>query len=64
MGVGWYIAGCVVLGVMGGLWLDGKLHTNPWFAVLGLFLGLGVAFWGVYRVVLPFWRESRDKKGK
>ncbi len=29
-------------GVVGGRWLDGRLGTTPLFAVVGLFLGLGI----------------------
>lgn len=29
-------------GVVGGRWLDGRMGTTPLFAVVGLFLGLGI----------------------
>ena len=59
VGVGWYVAGCIVLGVMGGLWLDGKLHTDPWLMLLGLGIGLAAALWGTYRMLEPMMEKRR-----
>ncbi len=53
VGIGWYIGICIVLGLLGGLWLDGKFGTKPLLTVLGLVLGLILAFYGVYRMILP-----------
>ena len=53
VGVGWYIGACITLGVMGGLWLDSKFNTNPILVIVGLILGTVIAFYGVYRMVLP-----------
>ncbi len=52
-GLGWYIALCIVLGVVGGVWL-GKLTGQAALMVLiGTVLGSVIAFYGVYRMVLP-----------
>ena len=52
-GLGWYVALCIVLGILGGLWL-GKLTGQVALLVLaGTILGSVVAFYGVYRMVLP-----------
>ncbi|MCX6023229.1 MAG: AtpZ/AtpI family protein [Chloroflexi bacterium] len=51
LGLGWYVAICIVLGILGGLWLDGKTGKIPLFTLLGLFLGLIAAFTGLYRMV-------------
>ena len=53
LGLGWYVALCMILGVMGGLWLDGKLDVRPLFTLLGLTLGLAVALYGAYKLVQP-----------
>ena len=63
VGVGWYIGICIVLGVWGGLWLDSKLNTKPILVIVGLVLGIIVAFYGVYRMVLPN-ISSKGNKGK
>lgn len=52
-GLGWYVAVCIVLGIVGGVWL-GKLTGHVALLVLaGTVLGSVVAFYGVYRMVLP-----------
>ena len=60
VGVGFYIGGCVVLGVFGGHWLDSKLDTSL-FWIIGLILGIAVAFYGVYQLLLPLIGNKRGK---
>ena len=60
VGVGFYIGGCIALGVFVGLWLDSKLNTGL-FWVVGLILGLIVAFYGVYQLLLPLMGNKRGK---
>ena len=41
----------VVLGLLGGRWLDGRLKTTPLFTLIGLLFGLGVGgFWAYLRI--------------
>lgn len=51
LGIGWYFATCIVLGVVGGKWLDGRLDTAPLFALIGTLLGLAAALYGGYRTL-------------
>ena len=51
-GVGFYIAGCIISGVVLGVWLDSKVDTSPLFLLLGLGFGLFAAFYGTYRMLL------------
>ena len=51
LGIGWYVATCIVLGVVAGLWLDGRAHTEPIFALVGLGFGLAAAIYGGYRML-------------
>ena len=62
VGVGFFVAGSILLGVVGGLWLDNKLNSEPIGVIVGLLLGLIIAFYGVYRMVLPFMSNKRDKE--
>jgi ATP synthase protein I len=62
IGVGWFVGLSILLGVWGGHWLDEKLGTTPVMAIAGLILGLVVAFYGVYRMLLPLMRNKRDKE--
>jgi hypothetical protein len=52
VGIGWYVAICITFGVGGGVWLDSKLDTSPALTLAGLFLGLLLAFWGGYRMLM------------
>ena len=61
-GVGFFIAVCILLGTFAGLWLDGKLNTEPIFMIVGLLVGLVVAFYGVYQMVRPLMNNQRDKE--
>jgi ATP synthase protein I len=61
-GIGFYIAGCIVLGVVLGVWLDRKVDISPLFTLLGLGLGLFAAFFGTYRMLLLTLWEGRGKR--
>jgi F0F1-type ATP synthase assembly protein I len=52
-GMGWYVALSIVLGVLGGLWLDNKLGTSPLLTLSGTLLGVVAAFYGMYKMVAP-----------
>ena len=60
-GVGFFIGGAITLGVFTGLWLDEKLNTSL-FGIIGLALGLVVAFYGVFRMLLPLIGNKRNKE--
>ncbi len=62
IGVGWFIGISILLGVLGGRWLDSKFGTEPILVIVGLIFGLVVAFYGVYRMLLPLMRSKRDKE--
>jgi F0F1-type ATP synthase assembly protein I len=61
-GVGFFIAGSIVLGVVAGRWLDSKLGSEPLWLIVGLFLGIAVAVYGVYAMLRPF-LNNRGNKG-
>jgi F0F1-type ATP synthase assembly protein I len=52
-GLGWYIAFCVVAGIVVGILLDKATGLSPLFAIIGVILGSIIAFWGVYKMILP-----------
>jgi len=62
IGSSFYIGVCIFCGVAGGLWLDNKFNTRPIFILLGLTLGLIIAFWGFYRMVIPIIKEYSEPK--
>ncbi|MFC1903612.1 AtpZ/AtpI family protein [Chloroflexota bacterium] len=62
IGVGFFIAGSILLGVVAGLWLDNRLNTSPVLVIVGLILGIVVAFYGVYQMLLPLIGSRKDKE--
>jgi len=63
VGLGFYVGGSIVLGVVGGRWLDSKLNSEPIWTIVGLILGIVVAFYGVYRMILPNISKRQNKGG-
>ncbi len=62
VGVGFFIGGSIVLGVFAGLWLDSKLNTSPILVIVGLALGIVIAFYGVYQMLLPLIGNKQGKE--
>ena len=62
-GLGWYVALCIVIGVVAGFWLDRIVGTIPIFTLLGVVLGSIAAFWGLYKMVYPLLYSSRHSLG-
>ena len=62
VGVGFFIAGSIVVGVVLGLWLDTRLNTKPVLIIAGLILGISVAVFGVYQMLLPLLGKKQDKE--
>lgn len=60
--VGLELAGAVLLGLLGGWWLDRRLDTLPWLTLLCSSAGLGG---GMYIVIKKLLRSGeRPPKGK
>jgi ATP synthase protein I len=67
-GIGFYIAGSIILGILGGRWLDQKLDSSPLWFIIGMILGLAVAFYGTYSMLKPLLNNAGNNgnngKGK
>ncbi len=61
-GLGWYIALCVVAGILIGIGLDKVTGLSPLFTLIGVVLGSVAAFWGVYKMILPVLYGSRHSE--
>ncbi len=59
--VGFFVAGSIILGVLGGRWLDSKLNSEPVFLLVGLILGIVTAFYGVYSMLRPLLHDKNNK---
>ena len=51
---------CILVGVFGGRWIDGKLGTEPGFLIFGDICGLGAAGKAILRTV----REMKEVTAK
>ena len=64
LGIGWYFALCIILGIVGGVLLDRQVEKDHIFTLIGLFLGLILAFFGGYVMLLEElglrWRRRGD----
>ncbi|MFC2069628.1 AtpZ/AtpI family protein [Chloroflexota bacterium] len=59
-GIGFFIAGSIIGGLLGGIWLDNKLNTEPVFLIVGLILGIAFAFFGVYNMIKPIMDSMKN----
>ena len=46
---GFQFTSAVLAGVLGGIWLDGKLGTSPWMVIVLVFAGSALGFYSLYR---------------
>lgn len=63
--LGWTLALSVVLGVFGGRWADSHWDTEPWFLLLGAFLGIGIGLYHFIKAALytPSDTKAADGEG-
>lgn len=61
-GIGFYIAGSIIVGIVAGRWLDEKMNSEPVWLIVGLILGIAAAVYGVYMMIKPF-IGSNGRKG-
>lgn len=64
VGIGWYVALCLLSGSLGGIWLDNRVGSSPLFILLGLGAGLAVAAFGMYRMLMAVLSQSQGMKGQ
>lgn len=57
LGIGWYFATCIILGVALGHWADEATGLTPLFTLVGATFGLAVALVGGIRMLLDFLRR-------
>lgn len=58
LGLGWYVALCIVVGAVGGIWLDRLSGLTPLFTLLGVLFGTVAAFYGLYKMVIPLFNSN------
>ncbi|MDP6824023.1 MAG: AtpZ/AtpI family protein [Dehalococcoidia bacterium] len=60
MGAGWAVALSIAGGAGGGFWLDGQFDTSPVLTLVGLAIGIVVAFAGMIRILSAMWNGNSD----
>jgi len=50
----------VLVGFIGGYWLDGKLGTSPWLTLIGLAYGIAAAARALYRAARRATKEAEE----
>ena len=60
LGLGWYVVTAIGVGVLVGILSDHWLGAAPIFVLVGLVLGILVAFWGMYKMVTPLLKTNSD----
>lgn len=61
VGVGFFVGSSILGGVVAGRWLDSKFHTEPILVIVGLLLGVTVAFYGIYQMLLPLLGKKNNQ---
>ena len=60
-GAGFELAGCILIGLFGGQWIDKKLGTAPWLLILGVFIGAAAGIFNMYRTLTTAERRARSQ---
>lgn len=48
----------LLVGLFGGRWLDGKLGTDPWLAIIGFCFGVAAGYRSIYRAAQAANRDA------
>jgi F0F1-type ATP synthase assembly protein I len=61
-GVGIQFALAIILFLYVGQWIDKRVGTNGLFTILGVFVGAGGAFYGIYRKVSAAQKQDDEQR--
>lgn len=61
-GIGWFVVGSIGIGAGVGYWLDRRFDTAPVITLVGLALGIVVAFRGMLGLVRAVSRSGNKKQ--
>lgn len=66
LGIGWYFATCIILGIVIGHWADTETGLEPLITLVGTFIGLAVALVGGIRMLMPVLNQfgNNDQSAK
>lgn len=61
--VGLEVGISILIGALGGYWLDGKLDTSPYLSIAGLLLGAAAATKSLYETVRKYRNPEASDDG-
>jgi F0F1-type ATP synthase assembly protein I len=61
--IGMEFAAAVIICLLLGYWVDGKLGTTPWLAVAGIILGSAIGFRAVYGAAKTMQKQIENDDG-
>jgi F0F1-type ATP synthase assembly protein I len=64
IGLGWYLAFCIVGGIVAGVLADEWLDTKPVLTLAGTFIGLATGFYGGYRLLMQVLSATAEETTK
>lgn len=67
LGIGWYVVVAILGGTLGGRWIGQQVDgdsTELTFTLIGLFLGIAMAFFGMYHMIRVFISDEQKTDGE
>lgn len=61
-GIGLQFAFVIFVFTAGGVWLDRRLGSSPWFTILSVFVGAAGGFYSMYRKVMAAQRRDTERR--
>jgi len=61
-GVGIQFAAAIIIFLFAGQWVDDRLGTGGLFAIAGVFIGAGAAFYSMYRKITAAQRRDDEER--
>ena len=61
LGIGWYVGLCIGGGGLGGYWLGERLGLNPLVTLIGIGVGIAVAIYGMYRMLIAVLASASEQ---
>jgi F0F1-type ATP synthase assembly protein I len=61
-GVGIQFAAAIIIFLFAGQWVDDRLGTGGLFAIAGVFIGAGAAFYSMYRKITAAQRRDEEER--
>lgn len=54
----------ILLGILGGNWVDEKFDTSPWILIVGVVIGVSSAFLNLYKFVMKVAKDNQKERAE